>query len=246
MLDNLTTINPQFLPADIRKAITARDKAAEAYYNFEAENAHILADDWLDLAEATDLKAAFRAVDAGEDPMELPSEIDRVRSLRPKIKALFGKLEREAKTTNAALSALYRRAAPSLTAEAHTRLDAAMAAAEKSYAAFLADASAANVEMGAIRHLRNQSSGGRTDAPGAGGHPVCADGISANSQDKLTALREAFRTYDAEFVPVKRVRVGNPNGVVIVLDEDRAKAIVGSTNSPGMRILGPADESEAS
>ncbi|WP_392840651.1 hypothetical protein [Streptomyces sp. LN500] len=246
MLDLTTTIDPQFLSPELRKAIALRDKAYGAATDFEADNYAILSDDWLVIAEATDLKAAIAAVDAGDDPMTLPSEIDRARSLRPKVLAIHGKLEREFRAADAKVAGLYRREAASLAAGAEQRMGDAMKAAEAAYGAFLGIAADAGQSMQVVRHLRNWASGGRSNAPSGSGGPVMADGVAPNAADPMGALREAARTYEVEFVPVKRVRVGTPGGSVIVVSEEQAKALVGGNADPAIRILGPANEADAS
>ncbi|MET7858813.1 hypothetical protein ABZS81_16650 [Streptomyces sp. NPDC005318] len=241
MLDLTTTIDPQHLSPELRKAIAQRDKAYDAAIEFETDNHEILSDDWLVIAEAADLKAAIIAVDAGDDPMNLPSEIDKVRSLRPKVRAIHGKLEREFRAADAKVVALYRRAALPLATDAIQRMDDAVKAAEAAYGAFLGAAGLAGGAMQEVRHLRDWANGGRTNAPGGPGNPVLANGYAPAALDRMEALREAASTFGDAFVPAKRVRVSTVNGAEIVLDEERAKAIVGSNSDPKVKILGPAD-----
>ena len=240
---NLTgTIDEQHLTPELRKAITQRDNAYEASIDYEADHYNVLSPDWLALAEAADLKAAAAAVEAGDDPMGLPSEIDRVRSLRPKVLAIHSKLTRETRAADAAVASLYRRLTPELLPDAHSRMDAAVKAAEQAYGAFLAAAGQAGQAMAEIRHLRDWATGGRSDAPNGPTAPGRADGFTPNASDRMAALREAAATYAAPFTPIKRVRVSTASGAELVLNEDQAKALVGSSNrNSKVRILGPAD-----
>ncbi|MFD4648479.1 hypothetical protein [Streptomyces sp. NPDC058441] len=240
-VDITATIDPAHLSPELRKLIAKRDAAHEALLDFEAEHYATIADNWLAIAEAADIKAAILAVDAGEDPMELPSEQDRVRSLRPKILALYKKHEREARSANAAVATLYRREAPAQEEKAHERMGVAVKAAEEAYSAFLTAYGIAGGTMNEIRHLRDWSTGGRSDAGLAVAAPIRADGYSTNESGTIGALREAVATYAAPFEPVKRVRVLTASGAELVLSEDQAKAIVGSNSDPAVKILGPAD-----
>ncbi|MGW7255901.1 hypothetical protein [Streptomyces sp. NPDC054834] len=240
-VDLLVTLPDEFLPADVIKANDARDAALDALEDFEAEHADALADNWAERAEAADIQAAVAAVSAGKthaDVLKLPSKVDEVRALRPKLTAIQRKLAGDVRVAEAELVRRYNACVAGLLPGAHRRLDDAVRAAEDAYAAYLAARDAAGMAMGQITHIRDRINGGRSDAPFAGA-VYRADGLDFISSDSMGQLREAAGTYSAgDFKPNPEVDIIGPSGVVLTLPLDRAEALV-TSGSNDIRYVDP-------
>jgi hypothetical protein len=236
----VTPIDPASLPKAVAVALAKRDKAWDALVEWEAAHDTELSTKWLELAETADIRAAIAAVDAGKDATELPSEVNRIRAARPKAIAVQRKLERDVRTAESALQRLYRANAGPLEAEAYERMQAAVAGAEAAWRAFGAARSAVGRAVGEVRHLRDWTQGGRSDAPSTG-ILIRANGLAPSSNlSPMAQIREVVESYEDRPEPVKRVRVSLAGGGEMVLPEDQAKALTGN-GSEGVKILGPAE-----
>jgi hypothetical protein len=232
-IDITTTVADELLPNPMIMLISQRDTAVEKLSDFEDEYGAILRDDYLDYAEAEDLKAASAALSAKRDPFKLPSQVDRARSLRPKVVATHRSLVAEARSADRAVAAAYRAAVPGLLPGARESLREAVSAAEDAYRAYLAARDTVGGATSLLLHLRGWANG---DRPGyaESGNPALANGLAPNEREPVAELREVLHSFDnpdAPFVADPLVLVKFGNGQRMELRESQARALHGSSNN---------------
>ncbi|MEU6321506.1 hypothetical protein [Streptomyces sp. NPDC047009] len=225
-VDITYTAPDEYLPGSLIKLIAARDTAVEALQDFEDEWAHVLSDTFLATAEAADTQAAIAAARAGKDVTKLPSEVDKVRSLRPRIKGAHQVLASDVRTAENAVRDAYRPLAPTLEPKALAELRDRVAVAEQAYAAYSAAREAVGEATHLVNHLRDWATGGRSDFRPGGSNPTTAHGTSPNATEPVAALREVLRSFETGYQPDPLVLVeAVANGQRMELTESQAKAL---------------------
>ncbi|MFF6808826.1 hypothetical protein ACFZAG_02860 [Streptomyces sp. NPDC012403] len=227
-LDVTTTAPDDLLPGSLIKLIEQRDQAVETLQDFEDQWAHVLRDDFLTVAEAADTQAAISAARAGKDVTKLPSEVDKVRSLRPRIKGAQQVLAAEARSADKAVATAYRPLTQSLEPKAMDDLRERVTAAEGAYSAYLAARAAVGEATALVAHLRDWATGGRTDFLPGGCIPRTALGVDPVATEPVAQLREILRSFEDGFTPDPLVTVRSKvNGAEFQLPRSKALALVG-------------------
>jgi hypothetical protein len=220
------------VPTNLAKLVAQRDSLAEALWEHEEEYADVLSDDYLDRAEAEDVTAAIAAAEAGKDPLKLPSKVDEYRALRPKVTGIQTVLAKKVREADRAVSTAYRAASASLLPKAESALGAALSEAEDALRVFLAARERVGGAAARIRHLRDVTNGGRTDAPDETATPVLPNGRPLPIDlEPLAELRMIRDSYGGGFTPDPMVLVKFGNGQRMELRESQARALHGSSNN---------------
>jgi hypothetical protein len=246
-IDITFTAPDEYLPAALIKLVSQRDSAVDALQDFEDEHESVITDDYLTRAEADDLKAATDAVAAGKDPFKLPSRLDEVRRLRPKVIAAHRKLAADVRQAEYEVRRAYRDVAKSVEPKAMDVLRETAKAAEDAFTKYLVARGQFGASTNLVNHLRDWARGGRSSYADGEAIPSMAGddhnplGYAPSTAEPVAELREIVNSFERGFVPIPLVRVSTRSGGEMVLREDQAKALE-SPNTPWVKILGPAAE----
>lgn len=236
------------LPPHIQKLAAERDKAFEAADDFLAEHDTLLSDRWEEIYETRDMVAAAEAAAQGNDPMKVPSELEKARALRPRIVGAARGLVRRANQADQKLVAEWRKVVADLAPVARERLEEAAKKYEEAYRAF----QAVRAEFGDAAYLARYVHAAQGHyMPDFKGGPQTPRRIDSGAQVKAAPgpleLKEVMDSFKrAENQPVERMVkvVSDRNGMVLTLAEAQARALVGSNGGKevGLRILEEEDD----
>lgn len=232
---NVTMTAPdEYLPGSLIKLIEVRDNAVDALQDFEDEWSVVLSDQYLTTAEAADTQAATLAARAGKDPFQLPSEVDRVRTLRPKVKGAHQVLASAVRVADRAVVDAYRPVVEAIEPKAVAELRERVATAESAYGAYVAARDAVGECTGLIYHLRDWARGGRSDFGAGGSNPTTADGLDLVATEPVAQLREILASFETGYTPDPLVVVESiANGQVFELRRSAALTL-----GKSVKILG--------
>ncbi|MEV0256392.1 hypothetical protein AB0H82_19280 [Streptomyces sp. NPDC050732] len=235
---DVTGVPPkQYLPKALHKLVDARDKAYDAFADFDSDHAELLQGNWQDVLRAQDEAAGRAAIQDGQDPLNVPSVLEEATLKRPRIIGALRALRDAAMTADRALVTALRRELPAIAA----LIEPDVTAAAEEYIRIQREADAARERYGAKLRLRSWVTewsvlGLRPDfVDTQAAAPRTASGAVAVDMDRRPVDRGAAEvrvideSYDAVRGPGPKVAVrSKTNGNVLELDADQAAALVGS------------------
>ncbi|MCX4832835.1 hypothetical protein OG746_29300 [Streptomyces sp. NBC_01016] len=235
---DVTGVPPKkYLPKSLHKLVDDRDKAYDAFVDFESDHAELLQSNWRDMLRAQDEAAGRAAIVDGQDPLSVPSAMEDAETKRPRIIGALRALRDAAMTADRALVAAVRRELPAIAA----LVEPDVATAAEEYIKLQREADAARQRYGAKLTLRSwvtdwSKLGLRTDfverqeaTPTQASGGLAVD-VYGNPVDRGAAeVRVIDESYGAVRGPGPKVAVrSTTNGSVLELDADQAAALVHS------------------
>ncbi|MGW7618195.1 hypothetical protein ACWGLG_20595 [Streptomyces antimycoticus] len=233
---DVTGVPPKkYLPKSLHKLVDARDKAYDAFVDFEGDHAELLQSNWREVLRAKDEAAGRAAIAEGKDPLSVPSALEDASVKRPRIIGALRALRDAAVTADRALTRAVRRELPAI----GELVEPDVAAAAEEYIRLHREAEAARQRYGAKLSLRSwvtdwSKLGLMTDfvesqeaAPRTASGGPAVD-VYGNPVDRGAAeVRVIDESYGAVRGPGPKVAVhSKANGSVLELDSDQAAALV--------------------
>ncbi|MFD0033705.1 hypothetical protein ACFVJK_36825 [Streptomyces sp. NPDC127172] len=235
---DVTGVPPkQYLPKPLHKLLDARDKAYDAFVDFEADYAELLQSNWRDFLRAKDEAAGRAAIVDGKNPLSVPSALEEAETKRPRIIGALRALRDAAMAADRALVAAVRKELPAIAELA----EAGVSSAADEYIRLQREADAARQAYGAKLLIRSWVTdwavlGLRTDfhdhsaatpRVASGGEVVDIDGRPV--QRGAAEVKAVDESYGKVRGPGPKVTVRSLlNDSVLELDADQAAALVSS------------------
>ncbi|MFY3807706.1 hypothetical protein, partial [Escherichia coli] len=101
-------------PVSLHKLDDTRDKAYDAFVDFEGDHADLLQSNWRDMLRAQDEAAGRAAIVEGKDPLSVPSALEDASVKRPRIIGALRALRDAAMTADRALVSAVRKELPAI------------------------------------------------------------------------------------------------------------------------------------
>lgn len=246
---DVTGVPPkEYLPASLHALVDARDKAYDAFVDFESDHAELLQGNWVRVLRDQDEAAGRDAVLAGKDPLSIPSALEAGTLNRPRVIGALRALRNEVHAADRRLVAAIRRELPAIA----DLIEPDVTTAAEEYIRSQRQADAARQRYGAKLALRSWVSDWskldlRTDfVERQEATPTLASGGSAVDIDGRPIDRGAAEvgaidaSYGALQGPGQRVKIRSKrNGVVLELFPDQAAALMSSGEAEYVTDDGP-------
>ncbi|MFD9440014.1 hypothetical protein [Streptomyces sp. NPDC060001] len=235
---DVTGVPPkQYLPKALHKLADARDKAYDAFVDFEGDHAELLQSNWRDVLRAKDEAAGHTAIMEGKDPLGVPSALEDATMKRPRIIGAVRALRDAVMAADRALVSAVRRELPAIAA----LVEPDVTAAAEEYIKLQREADAARQRYGAKLALRSWITdwtilGLRTDfhdqpeaTPRTASNSPAQD-IHGRPVDRGAAeVRAIDESYGAIRGPGPKAEIRSlKNGSVLEIDANGAAGLVAS------------------